>query len=178
MEKIINGKTLLLVRGDITDLAVEGIVNAANSGLRLGGGVAGAIRVKGGATIQQECDRTGPIPVGEAATTGGGNLKAKYVIHAVGPVYGEGEEDEKLRRATLNSLERATEKKIKSLAFPAISTGSFGFPKDRCARIMLKTVSEFLAGRHTSLETVIFCLWSAQDLELFEKTLLDQRAGQ
>lgn len=85
MEKIINGKTLLLVRGDITDLAVEGIVNAANSGLRLGGGVAGAIRVKGGPTIQQECDRTGPIPVGEAATTGGGKPQGEVCDSRRGP---------------------------------------------------------------------------------------------
>ncbi|MCL5406473.1 MAG: macro domain-containing protein [Deltaproteobacteria bacterium] len=178
MEKIINGKKLVLVLGDITELAVEAIVNAANSGLQLGGGVAGAIRTKGGPSIQQECNRIGPIRVGEAVLTGGGSLKASYVIHAVGPVYGEGNEDEKLRNATLGSLERATEKGIKSIAFPAISTGIFGFPKDRCARIMLKAVSEFLAGRETSLEKVIFCLWSGADLDLFEKTLAEAAAAE
>lgn len=171
MEKIINEKKLVLVRGDITDLAVDAIVNAANSHLQLGGGVAGAIRVKGGPSIQRECDRIGPIRVGEAAVTGGGSLKASHVIHAVGPVYGEGNEDEKLENATRSSLERAAEKGMKSMAFPAISTGIFGFPKDRCARIMLKTVCEFLARPGTSLEKVIFCLWSQDDLELFEKTL-------
>ena len=129
MEKTIRGRKLILVQGDLTELAVDAIVNAANSGLQLGGGVAGAIRTKGGPSIQEECNRIGPIRVGEAVVTGGGNLKASYVIHAVGPVYGEGDEDEKLRNATLNSLKRATEKGMKSIAFPAISTGIFGFPK-------------------------------------------------
>lgn len=171
MEKIIRGKKLTLVQGDLTELTVDAIVNAANSGLQLGGGVAGAIRAKGGPSIQEECNRIGPIRVGEAAVTGGGNLKASYVIHAVGPSYGEGNEDEKLRNATLNSLKRATEKGLKTIAFPAVSTGIFGFPKDRCAEIMLKTASEFLKTQETSLEEVILCLWSKGDLELFEKTL-------
>jgi O-acetyl-ADP-ribose deacetylase (regulator of RNase III) len=169
MEKIFGGRKLSLVRGDLTELAVDAIVNAANSGLQLGGGVAGAIRTKGGPSIQEECDRIGPIRVGEAVVTGGGGLKASFVIHAVGPVYGEGNEDEKLRAATLASLERATEKAMKSIAFPAISTGIFGFPKERCARVMLKAISEYLAGGETSLENVILCLWSEDDLELFEK---------
>jgi O-acetyl-ADP-ribose deacetylase (regulator of RNase III) len=171
MEKIIKGKKLKLVQGDLTELEVDAIVNAANSGLQLGGGVAGAIRMKGGPSIQEECNRIGRTPVGEAAATGGGNLKASFVIHAVGPQYGEGDEDEKLGNATLNSLKRATEKGLKSIALPAISTGIFGFPKDRCARIMLKTASEFLESQQTSLEEVILCLWSKEDLELFEKTL-------
>lgn len=171
MEKTIRSTKLTLVQGDLTELAVDAIVNAANSGLQLGGGVAGAIRTKGGPSIQEECNRIGPIRVGEAVVTGGGDLKASYVIHAVGPSYGEGDEDEKLRNATLNSLKRASERGMKSIAFPAISTGIFGFPKDRCAQIMLKTVSEFLGGRETNLERVILCLWSGDDLELFEKTL-------
>lgn len=171
MEKAVGGKKIILVQGDLTDLAVDAIVNAANARLQLGGGVAGAIRAKGGPTIQEECNRIGPIEVGEAALTGGGKLKAAYVIHAVGPMYGEGNDDEKLRNATLNSLKRATEKGLKTIALPAISTGIFGFPKDRCARIMLEAASEFLKDRETSLEQVIFCLWSPSDLELFEKTL-------
>ncbi|MGO9019978.1 MAG: macro domain-containing protein [Syntrophobacteraceae bacterium] len=169
MEKTIRGRKLILVQGDLTELAVDAIVNAANSGLQLGGGVAGAIRTKGGPSIQEECNRIGPIRVGEAVVTGGGNLKASYVIHAVGPVYGEGDEDEKLSNATLNSLKRATEMGMKSIAFPAISTGIFGFPKERCAQIMLKTASEFLEGQETSLERLILCLWSREDLELFER---------
>ncbi len=171
MEKTIGTRKISLLQGDLTDLATDAIVNAANAGLQLGGGVAGAIRMKGGPTIQEECNRIGPIKVGEAAVTGGGNLKAAWVIHAVGPFYGEGNEDEKLRNATLNSLRRATGKSLKSIAFPAISTGIFGFPKDRCARIMLDAIADFLKNQPTSLEQVIICLWSKEDLELFEKTL-------
>jgi O-acetyl-ADP-ribose deacetylase (regulator of RNase III) len=171
MEKVVSGKKIKLVRGDLTELAVDAVVNAANARLQLGGGVAGAIRTKGGPSIQEECNRIGRIKVGEAALTGGGNLKASYVVHAVGPVFGEGNEDEKLRNATLNSLRIAAEKNLATIAFPAISTGIFGFPKDRCAIIMLTTVRDFLKGRDSSPVEVIFCLWSAEDLELFEKTL-------
>lgn len=171
MEKHINGKRIVLVQGDLTELAVDAIVNAANRQLQLGGGVAGAIRIKGGPGIQEECNRIGPIRTGEAAVTGGGNLRASYVIHAVGPMYGEGDDDAKLRNATLNSLARATEKGMKSIAFPAISTGIFGFPKDRCAQIMLKAATEFLKNENSSVAEIMFCLWSKEDLELFERTL-------
>lgn len=172
MEKEVkSGKKIILVQGDITELSTDAIVNAANEDLILGGGVAGAIRKKGGPSIQEECNKIGRIKVGEAVVTGAGNLKAKYVIHAVGPRYGEGNEDEKLKNATWNSLLRATEKNCKSIAFPAISTGIFGFPKDRCASIMLKTAIEFLEQQETSLEEVTFCLYSREDLEIFEKTL-------
>lgn len=171
MEKIVNGKKIILLQGDLTEMAVDAIVNAANVRLQLGGGVAGAIRTKGGPSIQEECNRHGPIKVGEAAVTGGGNLKASYVIHAAGPMYGEGDDDAKLRNATLNSLKQATAKGLKSIAFPAISTGIFGFPKDRCAQIMLETASEYLKRQETTVAEVIFCLWSKDDLALFEKTL-------
>ena len=172
MERVVKSdKKIILTQGDITELSTDAIVNAANEDLILGGGVAGAIRKKGGPSIQEECNKIGRINVGEAVVTGAGNLKAKYVIHAVGPRYGEGNEDEKLRNATWNSLLRATEKGCKSIAFPAISTGIFGFPKDRCASIMLKTAQEFLKQQKTSLEEVVFCLYSKEDLEIFEKTL-------
>ncbi len=171
MEKIVNGKKIILVRDDLTEMDVDAIVNAANKHLQLGGGVAGAIRMKGGPSIQEECDRIGPIGVGEAALTGGGKLKARYVIHAVGPVYGEGNEDEKLRNATLNSLETAGGKGLRSIAFPAVSTGIFGFPKERCAQIMLNTVCKFLKERDTGVSEVTFCLWSADDLKVFEDAL-------
>jgi len=157
-----------LVEGDITDLEVDAIVNAANSQLKLGGGVAGAIRRKGGEIIQDECDEIGHCPVGDARITSGGALKAKYVIHAVGPVYGEGEEDEKLRNATLNSLKLAEQYKIRSLAFPAISTGIFGYPKERCADIMLSTTIAHLKG-DTSLKQVIICLYDPLTLDIFKQ---------
>jgi O-acetyl-ADP-ribose deacetylase len=171
MERAVKGSVIRLVQGDLTELAVDAIVNAANVNLILGGGVAGAIRSKGGPGIQEECDRIGGTTVGQAVVTGGGKLKARYVIHAVGPSYGEGNEDEKLRGATRNSLNRATEKGMGSIALPAISTGIFGFPKDRCADIMLTTIRDYLENETTSLKKVVLCLWSKEDLELFAKTL-------
>lgn len=171
MERTVKDRRIRLIQGDLTELAVDAIVNAANTALVLGAGVAGAIRMKGGPTIQEECDRIGGTTVGEAVVTGAGNLKARYVIHAAGPRYGEGNEDEKLRSVTVNSLKRATENRMSSLAFPAISTGIFGFPKDRCADIMLKATKSFLENETTSLQEVIFCLWSKDDLDLFARTL-------
>jgi len=168
MKWTINGKQLLLLQGDITEMDTDAIVNAANKDLVLGAGVAGAIRSKGGPAIQEECNRVGGAPVGGAAITTGGNLKARYVIHAVGPRMGEGEEDQKLADATSNSLHLAQEKGLKSIAFPAISTGIFGFPKDRCARIMLSTVAETLRKEETTLEEVIFCLWGEESLQVFQ----------
>ncbi|MBP8645303.1 MAG: macro domain-containing protein [Syntrophobacteraceae bacterium] len=171
MEKMIGDRKIRLIQGDLTELDVDAIVNAANAHLVLGGGVAGAIRMKGGPAIQEECDRIGGTTVGQAVVTNAGNLKARYVIHAVGPRYGEGDEDFKLEQATWNSLLRASEKGLTSIAFPAVSTGIFGFPKDRCARIMLSTVQRFLESEQTTLKEVIFCLWSAEDLKIFEKVL-------
>jgi O-acetyl-ADP-ribose deacetylase (regulator of RNase III) len=171
MEVTIGDKTIELLQGDLTELAVDAIVNAANAQLVLGAGVAGAIRTKGGPAIQDECDHIGGTTVGQAVITGAGRLKARYVIHAVGPRMGEGGEDEKLRQATWNSLLRATEKQLGSVAFPAVSTGIFGFPKDRCAAIMLAAVRTFLAQELTTLRRVVFCLWSAEDLMVFEKEL-------
>jgi len=166
---------LELVKGDITELLVDCIVNAANSQLKLGGGVAGAIRRKGGPKIQEECDeiisKRGEVPTGEAAITSGGNLKARYVIHAVGPVFGEGEEDVKLRDATISSLKIANEHELKSMAFPAISTGYFGLPKKRCAEVMLPAAISYIKGG-TQIEKVIFCLFDRETFDIFEETLL------
>ena len=174
-EWAINNRILKLVEGDIVLLEVEAVVNAANSSLILGGGVAGAIRNMGGPSIQEECNKIGPIHVGEAVATNAGNLKAKYVIHAAGPVSGEGEEDEKLRNATLNSLKIAAEKKIKDIAFPAISTGIFGFPLQRCSEIMLKEAVAFLE-KHDYPQEIIFCLYGEGAYSVFEKTL-DELTG-
>lgn len=156
------------VKGDITELAVDAIVNAANSQLQMGGGVAGAILRKGGQSIQDECDKIGFTSVGQVAITKGGRLKAKYVIHAVGPRMGEGNEDKKLLNATLNSLKIAQEKGIQSIAFPAISTGIFGYPLDKCAKIMFKTTKEFLIKNKIPKE-VIFCLYDDIAYRAFEK---------
>jgi O-acetyl-ADP-ribose deacetylase (regulator of RNase III) len=163
------------VEGDITEQDTDAIVNAANTSLVLGGGVAGAIRRKGGPSIQAQCNRIGGTHVGGAVITGAGNLKAKHVIHAVGPRMGEGDEDEKLRGATLNSLKVADEHQLKSVAFPAISSGIFGFPLDRCATIMLSTTIDYLR-QNTGLQRVVFCLYGNQAYNTFE-TELERQLG-
>ena len=170
MKAEVNNSIVELVEGDITEMQTEAIVNAANAQLILGGGVAGAIRRKGGPKIQEECNKIGGTFVGGAVITGGGNLKAKHVIHAVGPRMGEGNEDEKLKSATLNSLKTADENNLKSISFPAISTGIFGFPIQRCAEIMLGTTIEYLKGR-TNLEKVVFCLFGRSDYQVFANQL-------
>lgn len=167
--KVKNSK-IKLKQGDITELDTDVVVNAANAQLIMGGGVAGAIRRKGGPAIQEECNKIGGTFVGGAVITTGGNLKAKHVIHAVGPRMGEGGEDEKLKNATLNSLKLMDEFKLKTIAFPAISTGIFGYPIDRCAKMMMSTAKEYLS-RDTQIEEVIFCLYTSSDFDVFEKAL-------
>ena len=125
---------------------------------------------KAALSIQAECDKIGGTFVGGAVITTAGNLKAKYVIHAVGPSQGEGNEDEKLRNATLNSLKLADENNLKSISFPAISTGIFGFPITKCAQIMLKTTIDYLK-KETNLEKVVFCLFSRDDYNVFDSEL-------
>jgi len=166
----LEGTQLELVEGDITDLEVEAIVNAANEHLKLGSGVAGAIREKGGPSIQEECDRIGGTPVGTAVITGGGKLRAKHVIHAVGPRMGEGDEDRKLQSAIRASLALADRHGLKSIAMPAISTGIFGFPVDRCARILLTEVYRYLQGG-TKIERVVVALWGDETFEVFKREL-------
>jgi len=157
---------ILLKRGDITEENTDAIVNAANSHLLHGGGVAGAIVRKGGKVIQQESDRIGHVPVGSAALTSAGTLKARYVIHAVGPRMGEGDEDTKLRSATSSSLLLADKEGIQSIAFPAISTGIFGYPIDRCAKIMLSAVQDY-CSETTSIQEIRFCLFDEATLQEF-----------
>ena len=170
MIKHINNRIIELVMGDITEMETDAIVNAANEQLILGGGVAGAIRRKGGPAIQEECNKIGGTFVGGAVITTGGNLKAKHVIHAVGPMMGEGDEDDKLKNATINSLKVADENRLKSIAFPAISTGIFGYPLDRCAEIMLKETIHYLGGK-TDLEKVAFCLFDQKALNTFKEKM-------
>jgi len=170
MKVNINNRFLVLIDGDLTEMDTDAIVNAANTRLILGGGVAGAIRRKGGPEIQAECNKTGGTFVGGAAITTGGNLKAKHVIHAVGPRMGEGNENQKLKNATLNSLKLADENHLKSISFPAISTGIFGFPIEQCAEIMLKTTIDYLKGQ-SSLEKVVFCLFGRNSYDVFANQL-------
>lgn len=160
---------IIITQGDITDADVDAIVNAANNDLQLGAGVAGAIRRKGGPSIQEECDRIGSIPLGEAAITGGGRLKAKFVIHAASMHLGGRTTAENLEASTRNSLRRAEEKKIRSIAFPAIGTGIAGFDTKSCAEIMLRTVAAHLKGK-TSLERVVFVLYDSASRQIFDGT--------
>jgi len=148
---------------------VDAIVNAANSRLQHGGGVAGAIVRKGGRVIQDESDRIGHVPVGGAAITTGGTLKARYVIHAVGPRMGEGDEDKKLINAINSVLNLASEERLKSISVPAISAGIFGFPKDRCARILVSETVRFLKRKpESSLDLIEFCIFDQEALGLFK----------
>ena len=157
-------------KGDLTDADADAIVNAANNELMLGGGVAGAIRVKGGPAIQHECDRIGPIAVGEAAITGAGQLRARHVIHAASVRLGESTSEMNLRAATRNSLKRANENSLKTIAFPAIGTGIAGFPIERCAQVMLEEVRAHLENP-TTLERIDFVLFDRASLEVFERVL-------
>lgn len=169
-EKKIGGKTLRLVQGDITERDVDAIVNAANSHLQHGGGVAGAIVRKGGRVIQEESDRIGFVAVGHAAVTGAGKLPCRYVIHAVGPRMGEGDEDNKLKNAVHNSLMLASGKALKSISIPAISSGIFGFPKDRCAEILVREAMNYLKENpKSSLEVVEFCIYDDVTVGYFRK---------
>lgn len=172
---------IIVTKGDITDMDVDGIVNAANTHLVLGSGVAGSIRRKGGPSIQAECDKLGPIPLGEAAVTGGGALKARYVIHAAGMHPGGGVSRESLESATRNSLMRAGEKGMRSVALPAIGTGVGGFPIDECASVMIKTVTDYLTDYlkegGTRIEKVYFVLFDEPSLRAFEKELNRVKEG-
>lgn len=167
------GKTIKLVKGDITDLEVDAIVNAANKWLKHGGGVAAAIVKKGGDIIQKESNKIiaeyGPLEVGDAVITTAGKLKAKAVIHTVGPIYGEGEEKLKLWKATQSSLSLADEKGFKSIAFPAISTGVYGVPPEIAADAMLEATLDYLEKRNKNLELVIFCLFENKVYKAYER---------
>ena len=168
---------IVIEQGDLTEADVDAIVNAANNDLQLGGGVAGAIRRKGGPAIQEECNRIGPIAVGEAAITTGGKLKARFVIHAASMQLGGRTTAESLRASTRNSLARAAEKGLKTIAFPAVGTGIAGFPMRDCAEIMLEEVVEHLQST-TSLEVVRFVLFDGAARDVFERVWKEIRLKQ
>ncbi len=165
-----------LLQGDLTEMDVDAIVNAANNDLQLGGGVAGAIRRKGGETIQRECDAIGSIPIGGAAITGGGKLRARFVIHAASMQLGGETTARALRSSTAHALRIASERGLRFIAFPAVGTGIAGFPLGECARIMLGEVAEHFKTP-TSLEKIHFVLFDARALSEFEKALQDLNAG-
>lgn len=155
-------------RGDIAQLELDALVNAANNQLWMGGGVAGALKRAGGKEIQDEALKKGPIPIGEAVVTGAGKLKANYVIHAA--VMGQDlkTDAEKIRQATENSLIRADEIGLKSMAFPALGTGVGGFPLDECARIMINEVRQYLTKK-TRLKRVVFALYDESAYQAFKQ---------
>ena len=159
---------IVLLLGDLTEADTDAIVNAANNDLQLGGGVAGAIRRKGGEQIQRECDAIGSVPVGGAAITSGGRLKARYVIHAASMQLGGRTAAQALRSSTAHSLRIAAQNNLKTIAFPAVGTGIAGFPMRECAEIMLAEAQKHLQGA-TSLEQVQFILFDKQSLEIFEQ---------
>lgn len=167
----INKKTIRILKGDITERNVDAIVNAANSYLQHGGGVAAAIVRKGGHIIQQESNKIGFVPVSEAVITTAGKLPCKAVIHAVGPRMGEGQEDHKLKQAVENVLQLASQKGFSSISMPAISSGIFGFPKERCAKILVGESKRFLEENQSSIQVVEFCLFDDETLNYFEKEL-------
>lgn len=172
MEVKINKGVLSLVEGDITKQDTDAIVNAANKSLHGGGGVDGAIHRTGGTKILEECKKTGGCETGEAVITTGGNLKAKYVIHTVGPIYRDGlhAEPRFLENAYQNSLKLASLKGIRSIAFPSISTGAYGYPLENAAKIALTSAINYLK-ENTDLEVIRFVLFGQKTLEVYEKVL-------
>jgi O-acetyl-ADP-ribose deacetylase len=166
--RISNDKIIRLIKGDITDQNVDVIVNPANSYLKHGGGVAGAIVRKGGKIIQTESDRIGFVPVGSSVITTSGELPCQAIIHTVGPKMGKGNEDFKLLKSIHSSLSLASDHNYKSISIPAISSGIFGFPKDRCANILLDESIRFLQNNNTTLETIEFCIIDDETLFHFK----------
>jgi O-acetyl-ADP-ribose deacetylase (regulator of RNase III) len=170
MEFDYRGKKIEIVVGDITTVAVDAIVNAANEGLRGGGGVDGAIHRAGGPAIMEECRKIGHCPTGSAVITKAGRLPAEYVIHTVGPVWRGGKQTEAalLRECYISSLTLADQHGARSIAFPSISTGVYGYPIDRASLIALGAVFDYLAGE-TSIEKVVLVLFSENDHQIYEE---------
>jgi O-acetyl-ADP-ribose deacetylase (regulator of RNase III) len=166
--RISNDKIIRLIKGDITDQNVDVIVNPANSYLKHGGGVAGAIVRKGGKIIQTESDRIGFVSVGSSVITTSGELPCQAIIHTVGPKMGEGNEDFKLSKSIHSSLSLASDNSYKSISIPAISSGIFGFPKDRCANILLDESIKFLQYNNTSIKIIEFCIIDDETLFHFK----------
>jgi O-acetyl-ADP-ribose deacetylase (regulator of RNase III) len=172
----VNKSVLELIEGDITEQETDAIVNAANTSLLGGGGVDGAIHRAGGPKILEECKVLGGCPTGEARITTGGNLKARYVIHTVGPVYSGGRhrEAELLANAYKNSLFLASQYKLRSVSFPSISTGAYGYPIHEAATIALQTIIDYV-NTHADIQEVRFVLFDLKAYQVYEKTLHELR---
>src|SRR5437870_11682437 len=173
----IHGVTLALLQGDIVRVQADAIVNAANSALAGGGGVDGAIHRAGGPSIMAECRKFDGCPTGSAVATTAGKLPAKYVFHAVGPIYRGGSEDERLLASAYQScLELAEQYKVESIAFPSLSTGIYGYPLDLAAPIALRTIIEHIK-KPTSLQQVVFVLFGGDSYAAFERAMVDLQPG-
>lgn len=174
MERDINGRTIRLVQGDITQYRADAIVNAANSSLIPGGGVSGAIHRAGGPELAEECAAIGQCETGDAVATTAGRLPARHVIHAVAPIWrgGPDHEDELLAGAYRRSLEVADALGDRSIAFPSLGTGIYGYPVERAAPLVLQTIAKYLRGR-TGIEEVSMVLFTSSDLQTFERALTD-----
>jgi len=172
MNKTILGVTIECIEGDIaSQTGITAVVNAANAQLRMGGGVAGAIHRAAGPGLEEECRPLAPIKPGEAVITGGHNLPNRYVIHCLGPIYGmDKPEDGLLAKCYRNALQLAEQHKIESIAFPAISTGAFGYPVEDAADVAFRTIEEMIP-KLKYIKRIRFVLYSARDLEIHEKTL-------
>ena len=166
----VNQSLISLMKGDIVGLDVDAIVYYAQPDLVLGSGFGGAIATKGGPKVQEELKKMGPVKTTEVAVTSGGNLKARYIVHAVGPRFQEEDLEDKLRNTMLNVLQWAEENKIQSLAFPAMGVGFYGIPLDLCAEVMLSTVKEYLK-KETSLKEVIVCLRDSREYGPFQRKM-------
>jgi O-acetyl-ADP-ribose deacetylase (regulator of RNase III) len=173
--RTINGVVLALIQGDITKVQADAIANAANSALAGGGGVDGAIHRAGGPTIMEECRKIGGCPTGSAVATTAGRLPAKYVFHAVGPIYGyhDGEEARLLASAYQTCLTLAEQYKLESIAFPSLSTGVYGYPLEEAAPIALGTIIEHIK-KPTSLKQVTMVLFGERAYKAFEEALARQ----
>jgi O-acetyl-ADP-ribose deacetylase (regulator of RNase III) len=171
------GERIEIRQGDITEMDMDAIVNAANNDLQLGGGLAGAIRRKGGPSIQAECNEIGTIPVGGAAITSGGNLKARHVIHAASMQLGGGTSAQSLRSSTAHALRIAAQRGLKTIAFPAVGAGIGGFPVRECAEIMLRETAKHFENP-TSVERVCFVLFDKEALASFEGAFRELQANQ
>lgn len=177
IEITVNQAKLSVTQGDITQQSTDAIVNAANSSLMGGGGVDGAIHRAGGPAILEECKqivaRQGHLPTGKAVITTGGNLKARYVIHTVGPIWHGGgrEEAALLESAYRESLKLAAENHLTSVSFPSISTGAYGYPVERASEVALRAVISFLRGGTTSIKEVVIVLFDSRTFDTYSTTL-------
>jgi O-acetyl-ADP-ribose deacetylase (regulator of RNase III) len=169
-EKTVGGSRIRVLKGDLTAMEVEAVVFYASPDLKLGAGFGNAIAVRGGPAIQKELEGKGPVATGDAVVTGGGKLKARYIVHAVGPRFQESDTEKKLAAVTLNALRKAEEAGAKSIAFPPMGTGFYAVPLDLSARVVLKTIREYL-DKGSKIEDVLVVVHDNREVKPFQSEL-------